>query len=72
MILEQAINCNNMDNACALIQGALGITDGGVAAYVMPRDEGWPKMDRDQRGRALAAWLRAELQYAADNARGGQ
>ena len=69
-VLEQAIACHSLDNACALIQGALGITDGDIAGYSMPGPKYWPGMDRGQRGRALAEWIATELRYASDDSEG--
>ena len=66
-ILEQAIDCHSMDNACALIQGALGITDGDIAGYSMPQPKYWPGMDRVQRCNALAEWIANEFRYAVSD-----
>ena len=55
-VLEQAINCNEGDQAAKIIQDALGI-ETNDANYVFPKT--WPK-DREQRARIIGEWLQTD------------
>ena len=56
-LLEQAIECDDGDNAANLIRDALGIESDEVATYVFPKT--WPA-NRDQRAGIIGEWLKAE------------
>jgi hypothetical protein len=56
-LLEQAIDCDDGDNAAKLIRDALGIESDDVVNYVFPKT--WPA-NREQRARIIGEWLRAE------------
>jgi uncharacterized protein HemY len=60
--LEQAIQCNDGDQAAKIIQDALGIESDDVANYCFPQH--WPK-DREQRARIIGEWLRIEARFLA-------
>ena len=64
-VIERAIECPDESQAAAMIQQALGITTGDVAAYSLPKDEYWARYDREQRAAALAEWLGNECRFAA-------
>ena len=49
-LLEQAIDCDDGDNAARLIRDALGIESDEVANYVFPKT--WPA-NREQRARII-------------------
>jgi hypothetical protein len=59
-LLEQAIECDDGDNAAQLIRDALGIVSDDVANYVFPKT--WPT-DREGRARIIGEWLRAEARF---------
>ena len=59
-LLEQAIDCDDGDNAAKLIRDALGIESDEVANYVFPTT--WPA-DREQRARIIGEWLKAEARF---------
>jgi hypothetical protein len=59
-LLEQAIDCDDGDNAGKLIREALGIESEEVANYVSPKT--WPA-NREQRARIIGDWLRAEARF---------
>jgi hypothetical protein len=61
-LLEQAINCNDGDQAAKIIQNALGIDSDEVANYVFPKN--WPN-DREQRARIIGEWLQTEARFLA-------
>ena len=61
-LLEQAINCNDGDQAAKIIQQALGIESDDVLNYTFPKD--WPT-DREVRARIIGGWLQAEAQSLA-------
>ena len=60
--LEQAINCNDGDQAAKILQDALGIESDDVAGYVFPKT--WPA-DREQRARIIGEWLQTEARFLA-------
>jgi uncharacterized protein HemY len=60
--LEQAIDCNDGDQAARIIQDALGIESDDVASYVFPKT--WPA-DREQRARIIGEWLQTEARFLA-------
>ena len=59
-LLEQAIECDDGDNAAKLIRDALGIESDDVANYVFPKT--WPS-DREQRARIIGEWLQTEARF---------
>jgi uncharacterized protein HemY len=61
-LLDQAINCNDGDQAAKIIQDALGIESGDVANYCFPQT--WPN-DREQRARIIGEWLQTEARFLA-------
>jgi len=61
-VIEQAINCNDGDQAARIIRHALGIETDEVANYCLPKY--WPT-DREQRARIIGNWLQAEAQFLA-------
>jgi hypothetical protein len=60
--LQEAINCNDGDQAARIIQDALGIESDDVANYCFPKS--WPA-DRQQRARIIGEWLQTEARYLA-------
>jgi uncharacterized protein HemY len=56
-LLEQAISCDDADQAAKIIRDALGI-EGDVANYCFPKT--WPK-DREQRTAIIGEWLKIWL-----------
>jgi uncharacterized protein HemY len=60
--LEQAINCNDGDQAAKILQDALGIESDDVASFVFPKT--WPA-DREQRARIIGEWLQTEARFLA-------
>jgi uncharacterized protein HemY len=61
-LLEQAINCNDGDQAAKIIQDALGIESDDVTNYCFPQT--WPN-DREQRARIIGEWLQTEARFLA-------
>jgi uncharacterized protein HemY len=61
-LLEQAISCDDGDQAAKMIQHALGIESDYVLNCTFPKD--WPT-DREVRARIIGGWLQAEAQYLA-------
>jgi len=59
-LLEQAIDCDDGDNAAKLIRDAHGIESDEVANYVFPKT--WPA-DREQRARIIGEWLQTEARF---------
>jgi uncharacterized protein HemY len=55
-LLEQAINCDDGEQAAKIIQDALGMESDDVVNYCFPKT--WPE-DREQRARFIGDWLRA-------------
>jgi hypothetical protein len=60
--LQEAINCNDGDQAARIIQDALGIESDNIANYCFPRT--WPA-DREQRARIIGVRLQTEARYLA-------
>jgi hypothetical protein len=60
--LEQAINCNDGDQAAKILQDAVGIESDDVASFVFPKT--WPA-DREQRARIIGEWLQTEARFLA-------
>jgi hypothetical protein len=52
--LQEAINCNDGDQAARIIQDALGIESDDVAKYCFPKN--WPA-DHEQRAAIIGEWL---------------
>lgn len=66
-VLAQALNAKILDEACRLIQDALGIDTGDVAGVHFSGsdvDERWHLMPEDARRAALAEYLKVEMLYA--------
>ena len=61
-LLEQAIGCDDGDQAAKLIQDALGIESDDVVNYCFPKN--WPE-DREVRARIIGDWLQTEARYLA-------
>jgi uncharacterized protein HemY len=59
-LLEQAINCDDGDQAASIIQQALGIESDDVANYCFPKT--WPA-DREQRAKIISDWLQTEVRF---------
>jgi uncharacterized protein HemY len=64
-LLEQAISCNDGDQAAKIIQNALGIESDDVVNYCFPKN--WPT-DREVRARIIGDWLQTEARYWPDAA----
>ena len=60
--LQEAINCNDGDQAARIIQDALGIESDDVANYCFPQT--WPA-DREQRAAIIGEWLQTEARFLA-------
>ena len=60
--LQEAINCNDGDQAARIIQDALGLETDDVAKYCFPIN--WPA-DREQRAAIIGEWLQTEARYLA-------
>ncbi len=60
--LQEAIDCNDGDQAAKIIQDALGIESDDVAGYCFPKT--WPA-DREQRAAIIGEWLQTEARYLA-------
>jgi hypothetical protein len=60
--LQEAIECNDGDQAARIIRDALGIESGDVAHYCFPKN--WPA-DREQRAAIIGEWLQTEARYLA-------
>jgi hypothetical protein len=63
-VLRQALTCDDLDESCRLIQDALGITDGGVAAQAFSGRTNWAELTIEGRAELLRDYLIAELAYA--------
>ncbi|HMF28333.1 MAG TPA: hypothetical protein VKE42_06140 [Candidatus Cybelea sp.] len=64
-LLSRALDADDLDDACRLIQDALGITDGDIAGQCLSEyAEKWATMTRQVRQRVLADWLRTETLFA--------
>jgi hypothetical protein len=61
-LLQQAIDCDDADQAAKLIQDALSIESDDVVNYCFPKD--WPA-DRERRARYIGTWLATEARYLA-------
>ena len=61
-LLEQAIGCDDGDQAAKLIQDALGVESDDVVNYCFPKN--WPE-DREVRARIIGDWLQTEARYLA-------
>ena len=61
-LLQQAIACDDPDQAAKLLQDALGIESDAVVNYCFPKD--WPA-DRERRARYIGEWLKTEASYLA-------
>jgi len=62
-LLEQAIRCNDGDQAAKIIQQALGIESDDVVNYTFPKT--WPE-DREQRARIIGDWLQPNYYVVRD------
>jgi uncharacterized protein HemY len=61
-LLQQAINCDDPDQAARIIRDALGIESDDVVNYCFPTT--WPT-DRERRARYIGEWLKTEPRYLA-------
>jgi hypothetical protein len=59
---EQAINCDDGEQAAKILQQALGIETNGVVNYCFPQH--WPN-DRERRARIIGEWLQTEARFLA-------
>lgn len=64
-VLAEALKAENIHRALRLIQGALGIKDGGVQDWTISQlqESEWQKMDRDARCACLSNYLKVEVYY---------
>jgi hypothetical protein len=67
-LLSQAIHATELDDAVSVLQTALGIETGDIAAVVfsgfLRGDDSWFDLSTDERRKWLANWLAAEIDYA--------
>jgi hypothetical protein len=67
-IITRALHTRELHEAVRLLQDALGITTGDVAAHAfsgLPEgDDSWPKLSVDERRRWIADYLGAEVFHA--------
>jgi hypothetical protein len=63
-ILTRALQSNDPDESCRLIQDALGITTGDVAAQCFSGIDNWDVLPLPERGKVIAAWLKSEVIHA--------
>jgi uncharacterized protein HemY len=61
-LIEQAINCENGEQAAKIIKQALGIESDDVVNYCFPIT--WPA-DREQRASIIGEWLQTEARFSA-------
>ena len=61
-LLEQAIKCDDGEQAARILQQALGIETDEVVNYCFPQH--WPP-DRDRRARIIGEWLQTEARFLA-------
>jgi uncharacterized protein HemY len=61
-LLQQAINCDDPDQAAKIIRDALGIESDDVVGYCFPTE--WPA-DRGRRARYIGEWLKTEARFLA-------
>jgi hypothetical protein len=75
-LIRQAANLPDLNASCALLQNAVGITDGGIAAHhfsgrcpnpenpetgdLLDWEDAWPQMSPSDREEELRAWLALE------------
>jgi len=61
-LIEQAIKCDDGEQAARILQQALGIETDEVVNYCFPQH--WPA-DRDRRARIIGEWLQTEARFLA-------
>jgi len=63
--LTNAVQTDDLDEACLLIQNSLGVTDGGVAGVCLSdlEDEAWKALNEAQRHARLIDYITVELSY---------
>jgi hypothetical protein len=61
-LLDQAISCDDGNQAAKIILRALGIESGELANYCVQRR--WPT-DRKQCARIIGSWIQAEAEFLA-------
>jgi uncharacterized protein HemY len=61
-LLQQAINCDDPDQAAKIIRDALRIETDDVVGYCFPTE--WPA-DRERRARYIGEWLKTEARFLA-------
>ena len=59
-LLQQAINCDDLDRAARIIRDALGM--GAINGKLLSTT--WPT-DRERRARYIGEWLKTEARYLA-------
>jgi len=59
-LLEQAIKCDDGEQAARILKQALGIETDEVVNYCFPQH--WP-YDREQRARIIGEWLQTEARF---------
>ena len=68
-LLQKAAQETNLDHACALLQDAMGVKDGGFAAVFfsyLEDDEEWGTTPVDNRLEMLRTYVRREAQWTAE------
>jgi len=66
--IATALGMDDLDDACAYLQGIAGITDGGIAGQVFSETTfDWETADRVAREHVVRVWLRVERAYAEGN-----
>lgn len=63
--VQKAAAVSNLDDAAVLVQDAMGVTDGGLAAlYFSGKEADWPNMHPLDRYSHLTGYVRAERNFA--------
>lgn len=75
LVIELAATCDDVDDGFAVVQKAIGVTDGGPAGiFYMDREEEWDDLSEQARAVLLTDYVEWELTHygpgAADAARG--
>lgn len=66
--IKSAVACDDLDEACRFIQGALGVTDGGVAGMYFsgPQGDSWETLSRDDRLDAMRSYIASEVLWMGE------
>jgi hypothetical protein len=67
-VIVAAVNSGTTDQAALLLQTALGIKSGDVAAQCFPDQDKWATMSMADRCKVIGEYLSAEACYAYDPA----